>query len=82
VVDVPAIAAARLARGETAIDHAVEERPHDLAVSHPGKRGVLPPEAVAAVERNRHEKLRLPRREPERLQGTDPVVKRDHRRSK
>ena len=47
-----------------------------------GERGVLPAQAVAAVQRDGREEARLPRREPERLERAHAVVEGHRSHSK
>ena len=83
VIEVAAIGADAEAAGEPLRDQRVEEVADVLAVRDAGEGRVLAAEAVAAVQRDGREEPRLPRREPERLDGAATrSSKRHHSRSK
>lgn len=71
VIDVPAVGLIHKAVRELPAHQRLQEVAHVLTVAHARNREVLPPQALAAVQRGRHEKAGLPRGEPERGEGGD-----------
>ena len=74
VIDVPPVALILEAVRELPAHQRLQEVAHVFAETQARKREVLPPEVIAAVQRGRHQKTGLPRREPERREGGDAFV--------
>jgi hypothetical protein len=82
VIHVAAIRAAGETLGQLALDQPVEEVSNILAVPNAGERGVLPAEAIAAVQRHGHQEPGLARRETQRLERFDAILERHRSHSR
>ena len=74
VVEVAAMVAIRHACGQLATHEPVEKLADVLAVAQRGKREVLPPQTVAAVQRHERHEARLSRRQMQRRQRLHAII--------